>query len=121
LAFEYITNLVRPCSGKFADELIDLWEDYEHGRTPEGQFMKEMDKFECLTQAFGYEQRTFGEKQGLEEFQGLTSKIKSPEALGWLKDLQKERTAHFNKRQQRLPVIFISGMLINASLTSASN
>ncbi|KAL2284407.1 hypothetical protein FJTKL_08825 [Diaporthe vaccinii] len=111
LAFEYIANLVRPCSGKFADELMDLWEDYEHGRTPEGRFMKEMDKFECLTQAFGYEQHTFGEKPGLEEFQGLTSKIKSPEALGWLRDLQRERAVHFDKRQRRLPVIFVTGDL----------
>lgn len=100
---------------------MDLWEDYEHGRTPEGRFMKEMDKFECLTQAFGYEQRTFGEKQGLEEFQGLTSKINTPEALGWLKDLQEERAAHFDKRQRRLPVIFVTGMSIDTCVIPASH
>ena len=40
--------------------------------------MKEMDKFECLTQAHEYEQRTYGMKD-LREFQSLTSKIQSPE------------------------------------------
>lgn len=43
-----------------------------------------------MVQAYEYEQRTFGEKD-LEEFQGLSSKISSPEGKAWLELLQRER------------------------------
>lgn len=69
------------------------WLDYEEGRTAEGLWMREMDKFECLMQAHEYEQRTHGEKD-LNEFQGLSSKIRSPEGRAWLGSLQQERSAH---------------------------
>ncbi|KAM0794840.1 hypothetical protein BDR22DRAFT_814463, partial [Usnea florida] len=103
--FRYIAELVRPCNGKLADELIAAWVDYEEGRTPEARYMREMDKFECLIQAHEYEQRTYGEKD-LDEFQGLSSKISSPEGIAWLDLLQQERSAHLSKRKRRLPVIF---------------
>ena len=85
------------------------WVDYEDGRTPEARYMREMDKFECLIQAHEYEQRTYGEKD-LDEFQGLSSKIGSPEGMAWLDLLQQERSAHLSKRKRRLPVIFVLGM-----------
>jgi hypothetical protein len=75
-----------------------------------------MDKFECLVQAFEYEQRTHGEKN-LEEFQGLSSKIESDEGKAWLKLLQQEREAHFSRRKQRTPVIFVIGILFYPYLT----
>ena len=49
--------------------------EYEEGKTAESRFIRDMDKFECMVQAYEYEQRTFGEKD-LEEFQGLSSKIR---------------------------------------------
>lgn len=81
-AFQYIADLVRPGSPAFAVDILGAWEEYEYGKTPEGCWMKEMDKFECLTQAHEYEQRTFGEKD-LDEFQGLKAKLQSPKALEW--------------------------------------
>jgi putative hydrolases of HD superfamily len=68
-----------------------------------------MDKFECMVQAYEYEQRTYGEKD-LEEFRGLSSNISSPEGKAWLDLLQQERQAHFSKRKRRIPVIFVIGM-----------
>ena len=88
-----------------------VWLDYEEGRTAEGRWMREMDKFECLIQAHEYEQKTYGEKD-LEEFQGLTSKISSPEGKAWLELLQQERSDHLSKRKRLLPVIFVTGMLV---------
>lgn len=88
---------------------MTAWLDYEEGRTAEGRWMREMDKFECMVQAHEYEQKTYGEKD-LEEFQGLSSKIRSPEGMAWLNLLQQERSAHLSKRKRRLPVIFIAGM-----------
>ena len=77
--------------------------------------MREMDKFECLIQAHEYEQRTYGEKD-LDEFQGLSSKISSPEGIAWLDLLQQERSAHLSKRKRRLPVIFVLGMVCSSQL-----
>ena len=71
--------------------------------------MKEMDKLECLVQAHEYEQRTYGAKD-LSEFQGLASKIHSPQGKEWLRLLQAERDTHFSKRNRRLPVIFALGL-----------
>ena len=88
---------------------MSAWLDYEEGRTAEGRWMREMDKFECLIQAHEYEQRTYGEKD-LGEFQGLTSKITSEEGKAWLSLLQQERKAHLTNRQRRLPIIFVFGM-----------
>ncbi|KAK3291068.1 uncharacterized protein B0H64DRAFT_331254 [Chaetomium fimeti] len=107
--FEYIDSLVKPYDPKLAKEIMEAWLDYEEGRTPEGRWMKEMDKFECLVQAYEYEQQTYGEKD-LDEFQGLASKIHSPEGREWLKLLQTEREAHFRKRDRRLPVVFAPGL-----------
>ena len=72
--------------------------------------MKERDKLECLTQAHEYEQRTYGAKD-LGEFQGLASKIHSPQGKEWLCLLQAERDIHFSKRNCRLPVVFAPGLL----------
>lgn len=89
------------------------WEEYEKGNTPEatpeGQWVREMDKFECIIQAHEYEQSTYGEVD-LEEFQGQTKYIKSQEGKEMLKLLQQERLDHFQKRKQRTPVIFIIGI-----------
>ena len=92
------------------------WVDYEEGRTPEARYMREMDKFECLIQAHEYEQRTYGEKD-LDEFQGLSSKISSPEGMAWLGLLQQERSAHLSKRKRRFPVIFVLGMACSSRLS----
>ena len=67
-----------------------------------------MDKFECMVQAHEYELKTFGEKD-LEEFQGLSPKISSPQGRAWLELLQQERQTHFSKRKRRDRVIFFIG------------
>ena len=90
-------------------KIREAWLEYEEGTTLEARYVREMDKFECLLQAHEYEQATFGEKD-LEEFQGLSSKLNSSEGKRWMKLLQQEREAHFAKRSQRTPVIFVTGM-----------
>lgn len=111
-----------PARRDLADQIIDSWQDYEEGRSKEALWVREMDKLECMIQAHEYEQQTFGEKD-LEEFQGLTPKIISPEGKLWLELLQSERHAHLAKRRYRLPVIFIAGQTndpnIQAALTSS--
>ncbi|KAL9591379.1 MAG: hypothetical protein Q9179_007782, partial [Wetmoreana sp. 5 TL-2023] len=92
------------------------WVDYEEGRTAEAQWMQELDKLECLIQAHEYEQRTYGEKD-LDEFQGLSSKIRSTQGKEWLDLLQQERSAHLSKRKRQLPVIFVTGIACSSGLS----
>jgi hypothetical protein len=103
--FRYIESLLKPYHPDIAKGVMEAWLDYEEGRTPEGRWVKEMDKFECLTQAHEYEQQTYGAKD-LSEFQGLTAKVQSPEGREWLGLLQAERESHFSKRKHRTPVVF---------------
>ena len=107
--FQYIESLLRPCNSQMAKEIRELWEEYEKGATPEAKWVREMDKFDCLVQAHEYEQRTYGMKD-LTEFQGQSGKIHSSRAKEWVAQLQQERDAHLNKRQQRLPIIFVTGV-----------
>jgi len=104
----YIESLLKPANPALGIKIRNAWLEYEEGKTAEARFIRDMDKFECMVQAYEYEQRTFGEKD-LEEFQGLSSKIRSPEGKAWLALLQQERQAHFSKRRRRVPIIFFIG------------
>ncbi|KAE8441379.1 hypothetical protein EG329_005006 [Mollisiaceae sp. DMI_Dod_QoI] len=108
----YIESLLQLVDPKLGANIRAAWEEYENGNTPEatpeGRWVREMDKFECMIQAHEYEQSTYGE-QNLEEFQGQTKYIHSQEGKDMLELLQQERQAHFQKRSQRTPVIFVKG------------
>ena len=90
LGTRYIQSLLNPINLMLSSKIRSVWLEYEEGKTNESRFIREMDKFECMVQAYEYEQRTFGEKD-LEEFQGLSSKISSPEGKAWSELLQRER------------------------------
>jgi 5'-deoxynucleotidase YfbR-like HD superfamily hydrolase len=107
--FQYILSLLKLAKPTLGEEIKDAWLEYEEGKTAEARWVRDMDKFECLIQAHEYEQRTYGEKD-FEEFQGLSSRIRSPEGNEWLALLQQERQAHFSKRRWRTPVIFVMGI-----------
>lgn len=40
------------------DELLELWKDFEYKRTPEGRFVKNLDKLEMALQAKFYQEET---------------------------------------------------------------
>lgn len=120
LAFQYIEELVKPYNPEVAKEIVSAWTEYEEGKTAEAQWVKEMDKLECLIQAFEYEKTEGFDKNVLGEFQSLSSKITSAEGTQWLCILQNERTLHFSKRERCFPVIFMVGKL-NDELSSKSD
>ena len=107
--FQYIESLLQPYNPQMAKEIRELWEEYEKGKTLEARWVRQMDKFDCLVQAHEYEQRTYG-MEDLTEFQGQSGKIDFPTAKEWVAQLQQERDAHLAKRQQRLPIIFVTGV-----------
>ncbi|KAL5400250.1 hypothetical protein PMIN03_012537 [Paraphaeosphaeria minitans] len=106
---DYIETLLSLSNSEVGARIKDAWLEYEEGKTPEAQFVREMDKLECLMQAHRYEQQTFGEKD-LQEFQGLSAKITSHLGTAWMELLNQEREAHYTKRRERTPVIFIIGV-----------
>jgi 5'-deoxynucleotidase YfbR-like HD superfamily hydrolase len=105
----YLANLTKEHNLGVAHFLQEAWLDYEYGRTPEGLWMRDMDKFECLLQAGEYEDQTHGEKD-MEEFQGLAAKVSSPEGRHWANLAQRYRNARIEERSQSRLIIFITGL-----------
>lgn len=94
-SIEYICNtLIRPYNEIAAKELLQYWLDYENQTCPEGEIVKDLDKFEMLVQCFEYERQHKGEKN-LDQFWGCVKDIKSNEVKQWTKDLLKERERYF--------------------------
>jgi putative hydrolase of HD superfamily len=42
-----------------AQEIAELWHEYEDAKTPEALFVKDLDKFEMIVQALEYEKCKF--------------------------------------------------------------
>lgn len=75
---KFLSALIKPYNRDFATELIELWLDYEEIRCIEARYVKDIDKFEMIEQAWEYEQQ-FGFKHGLDVFYKARSSIKTPE------------------------------------------
>ncbi|KAI3339073.1 hypothetical protein F4824DRAFT_458072 [Ustulina deusta] len=113
-AFQYIKALLQATDKALATEVVDAWEDYEHGKSAEGRWVKEVDKLDCIMQAQEYEGRTEGENL-FDEFQGLSSKISSAKGKQWLEMLQRERLVQNQKRRQNIIFIIGDEMLVKSS------
>jgi len=72
-------------------EIVDLWEEYESGQSPEAKVVKDLDKFDMILQAFEYEQKE--ESPGrLEEFFDSTKGVfKTEKVKQWVADLYEKR------------------------------
>ena len=98
---------MRPYDPNLATKVKDAWVEYDKGETPEAKWVKEVDKMDCMVEAFDMELKTCGNK-GLEEFfQTLTRKITSEKGKVWLRLLLEQRQAHFARLKKRVPVIFV--------------
>lgn len=75
---EYLVALVEPYNSEFAHEMKELWLDYEEIRCLEARYVKDIDKFEMIQQAWDYEQE-YGLKYDLTEFYDSRPAIKTPE------------------------------------------
>ena len=52
-AFEKISSVINDGLG---EEITDLWQDYEEGKSPEGRFVRQLDRVEKLLQATEYKE-----------------------------------------------------------------
>ncbi|CAG8690222.1 14177_t:CDS:2 [Dentiscutata erythropus] len=74
-----------------SQEIYALWQEYEDAITKEAKFVKDIDKFEMILQAYEYEQ---SQNKDLEEFFESTKGIFThPEVKSWVEELYKNRKA----------------------------
>ncbi|GCC23721.1 5'-deoxynucleotidase HDDC2 [Chiloscyllium punctatum] len=93
-AMKHLTGLLSDEVGK---EVLGLWEEYENQSSIEAKYVKELDQFEMIMQAFEYEE--LEKKPGrLQEFYDSTKeKFHHPEILQLVATLNAER----NSRQMK--------------------
>ncbi|KAI9478870.1 MAG: hypothetical protein EXX96DRAFT_525720 [Benjaminiella poitrasii] len=72
-----------------ANEIVDLWHEYEDASTPEALFVKDLDKFEMIVQALEYEKSDKKKLQGF--FDSTMGKFQHPAVKAWAEALYKER------------------------------
>ncbi|PVU84929.1 hypothetical protein BB560_007210 [Smittium megazygosporum] len=71
------------------DEIEPLWKEYELCETAEAKLVKDLDKFEMITQAYEYE---VAHKISLQSFfDSSLKKIEHPVVVTWAHDLSKKR------------------------------
>lgn len=72
---------------------MDLYQEYEDNKTPEGRLVKDLDKLEMIIQAFEYEQDHGFDlnKRDLSDFYLSAKKIRHPIAVGIAREVAHRR------------------------------
>ncbi|KAK3306271.1 HD domain-containing protein [Chaetomium strumarium] len=77
-------------AGGAGQELVDLWREFEEGKSLESRFIQDFDKIEMLLQMVEYERRAKG-RLDLSEFTYVETKVLLPETQAWAKKIIGER------------------------------
>ncbi|KAJ7483290.1 HD domain-containing protein [Mycena latifolia] len=72
-----------------AQQIEALWKEYEERKTPEAQFVKDLDRFEMASQALEYERDHGASLQPF--FDSSLPNLRHPEVKDWGRDLLEER------------------------------
>lgn len=97
---EYLVELVQPYNERFAQEMRELWLDYEEIRCLEARYVKDIDKFEMIQQAWDYEQE-YGLKYDLSEFYGSRSSVKTKEIGELCDEVIRQREVFVQELKQK--------------------
>ncbi|XP_030830246.1 HD domain-containing protein 2-like [Strongylocentrotus purpuratus] len=91
-----LSKLAGPEAGQ---ELYELWKEYEEQSSPEARFVKDLDRFEMISQAFQYEKRE--NKPGLlqEFFDSTQGKFNHPLVKEWVEELNTQRGSMISEHQ----------------------
>ncbi|KAG9779724.1 hypothetical protein KCU88_g3969, partial [Aureobasidium melanogenum] len=109
LALAYLACLIRPVNPSFADEIEELWSEFEAGDSKTAQLVRSVDALECMHQAVVYEERSQLVKD-LGEFMELETKVSASELRDWAKCLKQERDTLWSSNvTQDLTFLFILG------------
>ncbi|XP_041481916.1 5'-deoxynucleotidase HDDC2-like [Lytechinus variegatus] len=95
---EKLSKLAGPESGH---DLYQLWKEYEEQSSAEARFVKDLDRFEMISQAFQYEKRE--NKPGLlqEFFDSTQGKFSHPLVIEWVEELNKQRDNMIKEHQDQ--------------------
>eukprot|EP00054_Salpingoeca_dolichothecata_P011302 m.62774 g.62774 ORF g.62774 m.62774 type:complete len:308 (+) comp19399_c0_seq1:69-992(+) len=94
-SMQMITALVP--NKKIGNEMLALWEEYEAGKSDDARFLKDLDKFEMIIQAFEYE-KAEGRYGALESFfESTKGKIRDPALQQWAAELRSARLPRTDK------------------------
>ncbi|KAK9488343.1 HD domain-containing protein [Lipomyces starkeyi] len=92
----YLANQLKPVNPSASAELTACYFEYEEQTTPEGRFVKDLDKFEFLLQTAEYEMdvnaRTESKDVDIKSFWYAKEKITHPLVKEWTNQLIDERT-----------------------------
>ena len=87
-AVDKISSLVTESVGS---EIQDLWEEYEKGETDDSIYVRDLDKFDMIFQAYEYEN---SQNKDLQEFFSSTEGwFKTDQVRGWVEQLKHLRTS----------------------------
>jgi UMP-CMP kinase len=107
LGLQYLSCLLRNTDPRLAEELPRVWQEYEANESEIARLVHEMDKFECLHQAYIYQKR-YRENRSLGEFQSLRDKISDPWLAGQADAILAD-WATIEHRPPSGPIVFIIG------------
>lgn len=88
--------------GAHANYIEALWKEYEARESPESLLVKDLDRWEMILTADGYERDAAPERQDfLQEFyEGVRGKIKHPRVQAWQKSLEASRNERLAQRNE---------------------
>jgi len=88
---EALYKITKNIPKQIADEVLDLWEEYNKRETAEAKIVKDLDRFEMILQAFEYEKAE--QRPGeLEMFYSSTKgKFCSAQVISWVENLYQRR------------------------------
>ncbi|XP_048387141.2 HD domain-containing protein 2 isoform X1 [Stegostoma tigrinum] len=93
-AMKHLTGLLSDEVGK---EVLGLWEEYENQSSVEAKYVKELDQFEMIVQAFEYEELEQRPGQLQDFYDSTKEKFHHPEILQLVATLNAERNSRRTK------------------------
>ncbi len=73
------------------DELVALWDEYEHQESREAKILKQLDRLEMVMSALEYEEAIEDSKKLDEFWESARKAIIEPLIAGWFKQLESKR------------------------------
>ncbi|EWC44986.1 hypothetical protein DRE_01045 [Drechslerella stenobrocha 248] len=92
--------LLETIDSRLAGELAELFEEYEAGETREAVFVKDIDVYDMILQAFEYEKESDGEKR-LDRFMRAEARLKTDFVKQWNRELMEEREQFWERVRAR--------------------
>ncbi len=86
--FELEKRIIEEFANKIGKkEIVDLWEEFESGKTKEAVFVRSLDKLDMALQALIYEKKKAAKNDISHYFENATNTIKDPDIMRILKEI----------------------------------